>query len=381
MSILSAWRDWSRPPVRILTAEQQAEIAIDGEINATQDELTALKFEAKESKRDAKHLGRQAKAVRSALTHRGQATTVIIAAGVLGLLVMLANWALEYSLLTSMQIPPITAALCACMGSALFGGVGAVSLSALLEGPTLGQRAAGVACLLVLTGLAVLVVPVMAQARADESLGEQLRESQATVAILKHSSKRLSTSDRLRLEGAKLELQQMHQAWENTRLLFTALLAATLFGELVLAGYSYDLLARSRARWLDRSSESAAANARDASQEAIAQEASITGRLGQIGTDYVISLPTIERVTAERMQAMHTRPSRWAPRQDTFESRTTPLPGRPTSPETSPATAPHASSPVTSAAQDDDDLPSIGPDLTVDAAHRSTPMVWDGAWA
>lgn len=298
------------PPrlVRQLTAEQQAAIDIEQAIyesRATHTELqntaTALEGRAERARADADNANRRRH-------HQYPQTTVTTAWGVFAWLAMAANWCLELTMFASMDISWAISALLATVGTAAFAGMGALALDWLRAGP--GKQLGGAAVLLLLALAAGYLVPVLAAARADEMYADQIGQAADRVAIHEAMAS-TGPQDPLEAAQAQLELAQAQHTLttlpvrrDNARRIFTGLLAMTLFVEVALAGYGFDLLTRRRATRLERQAVRLDEEAALARQDAAAEDDLIQQEFADIAARHRLPLDTIETLTRERIAAL-----------------------------------------------------------------------------
>lgn len=290
---------------RQLPAVQAAEIAVEQAVMDSQltrkdclaDE-SELGTEAEQARsRSAAALGRQ--------FHTGRVTSAVTFAAVLGCVMIFAGGALEYLLFHSMGIPPAFALLLACVSLGVYGGVGTVALI-LLKGSR-SDQAYGVALLVGLAALAVFLVPQLAQARANEMFAEDLAEAQSVVEVTTElGGAELSRGEALQLREAQHAQVRLTEKEETARRVFVFVLAMTLIGELVLSGYSADMISRARADRLAKKADRLEAAARDARRDADAQDLEIYQALADIAAEHVLSIDTVDRLTEGRIAA-HTR--------------------------------------------------------------------------
>lgn len=287
---------------RQLPAVQAAEIAVEQAVmhsRLTRKDCLGDEFElqaeaARARSRSAAATGRQ--------FHTGRVTSAVTFAAALGCVMIFAGGALEYLMFRSMGIPPTFALLLACVSLGVYGGVGTVALI-LLKGSR-NDRAFGAALLAGLAVLAVFLVPQLAQARANEMFAEDLAKAQSVVEVTTEmGGAELSRGEALQLREAQHAQARLTEKEETARRVFIFVLAMTLIGELVLSGYSADMISRARADRLAKKADRLEADARDARRDADAQDLEIYQALADIAAEYVLSIDTVDRLTEGRIAA------------------------------------------------------------------------------
>lgn len=365
----SILRYLSRPP-RQLTATQSAELEVDDaliDIRLTGKECEADKAECK---KQAKQCRTHAQEADSRQLHKGPVSSMTTAKAIFGFLIMFASAGLAYVLFQSMGIPWPLSLLLAGVEAALFAGVGSLAIEKLRQGDR-QQLMAGAGLLIALGALAYLLVPQLAEARADEMYATRIAEAQAQVDISQElAGKRQSRSERLRLRNAESELTALPAQRERAKNIFTIVLAATLVGEMLLSSYSTDMLSRGRARRLRKKADRLEAAARDAQREADEQNLVIFQDLTEIARTHAIPLDTIGQL-AQKRNAEHVSGSIFAvspaPRPGVSTVDPPPTPVLTTAPPQVVVTSPTGPGSIT----------TIPAPLPVPVGDND----WDGVWA
>lgn len=367
---------------RQLTALQSAEIAVEQAL--MDDKLTR-----KECLADRDELQAQANAdrVRAAAAearqfHGSRVTSATTMLASFGAVMVLAGGTLAFALMRSLGVPTPLALLLALVEVAVFGGVGTLALIKLKGSQTQDKVLAG-GLLLGLVCVAAFLIPLLAHARGEEMYAEKIAKAESRVEILTQmGGSELTRSEQLQLRQAELAVPRYEEQQEQAEQVFAFLLGMTMVGELLLSGYTADMLSRSNARRLSRRADRLESQARDAGREADAQDVEIYNELAGIATEHVLSIDTIGQIAEARVSA-HSAPRAAAGPTATNPGAPTTTPPTPTPPTPPPApTAPHTPTQPDPLAGFPRPRGSVTIDDPAPAEQFPTPNdQWDGVWA
>ena len=288
----------SKSPRR-LDATSSAEIEVNDVLIDSRLDALECQADKEESEKEAKQCIADAQDAEKRQVHKDSDNSMNTARGVFGFVLFFAVAGLSYALFMSMGIPWPLSLLLAGVEFALFAGVGSLALEKIRQGGE--QLLVGVGLLVALGVLAFLLVPPLAEARADEMYAERIAEAQAQVDVNEElAGKRQSRRERLLLKNAQNKLEALPAQRERAKNIFMIVLAATLAGEMLLSGYSADMLSRARARRLKKKAKLLEADARDAEREAANQDLTVYKDLSDVARNHALPIATIDQLTQIR---------------------------------------------------------------------------------
>jgi hypothetical protein len=371
---------------------QSAALDVDDILMEARQAYKESNREAQDLDVQATNLEAQAEATLERQVHGGPVTSMTAFRAWAGMIMIVASATLGFAMFMSMQIGWPLSLLLASVEAAAFAGVGSLAILYLTREHASGtevtdagqagneQRLLGAALLIVLFVVAVILIPLLAQARADEMFADRISKAESTVANLTLSTgEDVSYVERSELAAAKHDLEVLPAQRDLAQNIFMVLLAITIGGEILLTSYTADMLVRWRAGALNRRAGARRREAQECEEDARAKDVEVREELTKTGRDYAISMDTIDQLAMTRLAAQESGLA-------SLVSEPL-LPGA--SPQAPPTVPPHnqpfppAASQPNNAWPPDGDLPpppdAEPPAPTIPPNHST--QSWDGVWA